>query len=858
MKPQRNDLFQRLRDRAEKALATGRETSVNVDTLEMDTLIHEIQVYQIQLEMQNEELLRTRQEIEFSRRKYLDLYEYAPVGYLTLDREGTILEANLRAAQMFQADRRFLVGRPFSSFTRDTSTLYRHREAVFNSDIRQVCVVELARVQEGFFSARLESQLSQSMENGALVWHCAMLDITDQCRAEESLKGALADANRSREETDALLRGARAVLENLDFAAAARAIFDECARITGARSGYVALLKEHEDANEILFLESGGLECSVDPELPMPVRGLREVAYAEGRPVVENDFMNSEWIEYMPEGHVVLDNVMFAPLLLDGLAVGVIGLANKDGGFDEDDLRISEGFAEMASVALRHGYYVQSLAESEQRFRSVTETASDAILLLNREGRVVYSNPRTLEVFGLEHDARGMDVDSLIPELGARLREDATAFEGGQATFLKTTGHRVDGSDFPLDVSLGCWPSGDDILVTAIARDVTETRLMENRLRQTHKMEAIGTLAGGIAHDFNNILGIILGNTEMAIDESVPGTDMHVCLEQSREACLRARDIVAQILAFSRKAEPERVTHYLEPLLRESIKLLRASIPSTVPLDVEVEPDLPPVLADAGQINQVLINLCTNASHALRGVGEGALSISLGLAEFRPGDVPPQGLSQGRYVRLSVVDNGAGIEMENLERIFDPYFTTKPVGEGTGMGLAVVHGIVKGHQGAVQVSSRPGAGARFDVFFPVAPAREEPEVVEEAAAQPDDRSVLFVDDEPAMVAIVGRMLERLGYRVTTEMNPETALELYSVNPDQYDLVITDKTMPGMTGDVLAGKILDIRPSARILLCTGYAEEVDEERVGELGLSGLVQKPLTLDALARAVRDALED
>ena len=393
--------------------------------------------------------------------------------------------------------------------------------------------------------------------------------------------------------------------------------------------------------------------------------------------------------------------------------------------------------------------------------------------------------------------------------------------------------------------------------ITARKIAAEEREQLETQLRQAHKMESVGTLAGGIAHDFNNILGIILGNSELAMDDVPEWNPARQNLQEIRIACLRAKDLTKQILAFSRKSGEELKPVKIGAIVKEALALLRSSIPTTIAIHQDISSESDIVRADPTQINQVLINLCTNAAHAMREIG-GVLEVTLENINITKNTaVNYHHLTAGEYVQLTVTDTGHGIDPDILERIFDPYFTTKNVGDGSGMGLAVVHGIVKSHGGDILVHSKPGKGTIFHVLFPC--IEEEPEQSVEITAEipRGSENILVVDDEKAMVDVTQSMIERLGYQVSARTSSIEALEAFRSNPDRYDLVITDYTMPNMTGVELAEKLLDLRPDIPIILCTGYSDQINENKAKRKGIRAFVMKPIALSGIAKIIRNTLE-
>jgi nitrogen-specific signal transduction histidine kinase/CheY-like chemotaxis protein len=386
-----------------------------------------------------------------------------------------------------------------------------------------------------------------------------------------------------------------------------------------------------------------------------------------------------------------------------------------------------------------------------------------------------------------------------------------------------------------------------------------EKATLENQLLQAQKMEAIGTLAGGIAHDFNNILSAILGNAEIALMHELPEEHpARYSVGEVRKAGKRARDLVRQILAFSRQKDEEFDEISLGLIIKEVVQLLRASLPVTIEIRPELTTQSDTIIGDPGRIHQVLMNLCTNAAHAMRqtggilGIRSEDIEIDSGAADSYPG------LKPGAYLKLSISDTGQGMSASVRERIFEPYFTTKQVGEGTGLGLSVVHGIVKSLDGSITVESLKGQGSIFSIFLPKIEGRSVSETDTHEAMPTGTEQILFIDDELPLTILGQRILESLGYTVSASGNSLEALEMFRQDPHRYDLIITDMTMPGMTGDRLAREILNIRPDIPVVLCTGYSESITSEGVREIGIKELVMKPLVMSQLAEIVRRVLDE
>jgi len=377
-------------------------------------------------------------------------------------------------------------------------------------------------------------------------------------------------------------------------------------------------------------------------------------------------------------------------------------------------------------------------------------------------------------------------------------------------------------------------------------------------LRQSQKMEAVGTLAGGIAHDFNNMLTPILGYTDLVMARLPPGDTLRHDLGEVKNSALRAKDLVRRILAFSRQKGQELACMALQPVLEECMKMLRSTLPTTIAFHEDIATDCGQVMADSIQIQQILINLCTNAAHAMEESG-GTLEVSLREIGVNPGDtLAGQECRPGKYLRLVVSDTGCGMDKVTRERIFEPYFTTKEQGKGTGIGLALVHGIVKGHGGYLSVHSEPGQGTTFSLYFPVCcEAGGQLLMTMDTSIPRGSERMLLVDDEEDVLKMLKEMSEHLGYQVTAVSDSTEAYAIFSASPDDFDLVVTDQTMPGLTGVAMARKIFALKPGMPIIICTGFSEALTDGKAMELGLAGYIMKPVVMGDFSRVVRRALE-
>ena len=502
-----------------------------------------------------------------------------------------------------------------------------------------------------------------------------------------------------------------------------------------------------------------------------------------------------------------------------------------------------------------------ALQESEEKYRTLVANANDAIFIV-QDGLLKFPNPITLKLIGYSQEEI-----AALPFMNLIHPED-------QAMVVDNYARRLGGEDVPSTYAFRVmnkrgeelWGQLNAILITwegrpavlCFIRDITSQKRLEGQYLHAQKMEAIGTLAGGIAHDFNNILSAILGYAELAKFDLEEGSKAQYDLEQSIRAAHRAKDLVRQILSFSRQGSQERKLLSIKPVVKEGLKFLRASLPTTIEIRQEMEEDLGMIESDPTQVHQVLMNLCTNAAHAMEEKG-GVLEVSLGNSDIDKVSVAHGVVEPGSYVRLRVSDTGMGMPPEILKRIFDPYFTTKEAGKGTGLGLSVVHGIVKSYGGGITVSSQVGKGSTFDVYFPrveSAGLSWETDEVETLPTGSHER-VLLVDDEEAIVEVGRNLLEYLGYQVVTQTSSLKALELFRAQAERFDLVITDMTMPNLTGDKLAQELLRIRPGIPIILCTGFSEHITEAKARAMGVLELAMKPLAMKELAKAIRRALD-
>jgi len=505
--------------------------------------------------------------------------------------------------------------------------------------------------------------------------------------------------------------------------------------------------------------------------------------------------------------------------------------------------------------------------DAKERFQKVFNSQLDAIFILSidKPARIVEINKAVLTIFGYSKDEILWQPIDILHVNESYLAE----FQNSLFPAVKEQGYLKD-FEFSMKRKNGqIFPTEHTVLELKnkknqrtgwvfIVRDLTERKKFESHIRQVQKIESIGNLAGGIAHDFNNILFPIVGMSELLLEDLPPGSTERENAEEIYKAGKRGSELVKQILAFSRQSDQKPMPIRIQKVLKEVSKFICSTIPANIEITWDIERDCGLVMADPTQLHQIAMNLITNAYHAVD-PGNGKINVQLNEKEIDKHSITNTHMKAGRYAMLSVSDNGCGIDSGTLEMIFEPYFTTKEQGKGTGLGLAVVHGIVKGYGGEIFVTSEPGKGSSFEVCIPLMESESIPLTNDLQRVLPSGTArILIVDDEISIVKLESQMLERLGYKVTISIDGHGALKLFENSPEAFDLILTDMSMPNMTGDQLAYEIRKIRPGMPILICTGFSERINKEKAEEIGVNGFLMKPIVKSDMAKMIRKILDE
>jgi PAS domain S-box-containing protein len=802
-----------------------------------------------------------------SEERFRDFYNETPAMLYSCDGDGRLVSVSDYWLAATGYRREEVTGSPLSDFLQEDGRRLRSESGaaeLLRTGRRMDAPYRLIRKSGELMDVIVSSTAEHRPDGGIVRSLSVMTDVTERNRAEESLR-------QHGDNLDALHRFTLDLLDRRDMTDLLQTIVDRATAMVSSRYGSLLLL---EDDTLIARAHTRDVPLFAESPVRRDAGVLAWRAIDSGEAVVFDDYVN--WPQRRTRfDPLALRAVAVIPVLLRGTSIGVLELARDEPGrpFTPAEIRRGALFAQMAALVIDHVRVYEdalrqlaeraraeaALREQEARLAGIIDSAIDAIITVDEEHRIVVFNDAAARIFGWATDAvLGRSLVTLIPEYRAVLDATRDVASRGPGASAPVRGLRQGGAEFPIEVSVSRVAVGGRELVTVTVRDITEqlrARASEARLqaelRESQKLEAIGTLAGGIAHEFNNIVGSILGNAELAQQDVGPDGAAGASIEEIRKAGLRARDVIRQILAFSRNEPVERGRIDLCAIVEATLRMLRPIVPAGIEMRTRLPETRLYVEGDAGQLQQALVNLCNNGLYAL-GAGPGSLEVTLDTLDI--GGTAPPGLGRGQFAHLAVCDSGVGMDAATVGRIFEPFFTTREAGGGTGLGLSVVHGIVKSHHGRIDVASEPGHGSTFHVYLPlIAPPPPRTEAVGAAltGATPHGH-VLYVDDDEALVFLVTRVLARHGLKVTGHHRAADALAAIRAEPAAFDLLLTDFNMPEMSGVELAQHVGSIRADLPIVLTSGFI--TDEVRAAAIhaGIRHLIYKPNTVDELCNVV------
>ncbi len=801
-----------------------------------------------------------------SAQRYQGLFDSANDAFLLFSENGLVVEANERACRMYGYPHDRLVGMHGRELVHPDYLSFFGKFLVAGVEELQQTIESMDRRADGTpFAVEVRGAVVSS--GGRPLRLAVVRDVSERQQAQLAMAEHLSLLKLAADVGVALTSG-RSLREMLQpcCEAIARELSAAFARLWVVDEDEEGHLRLQASAGLYTHLDGAHGRIAINGATKIGNIAATRKAHLTNRIVGDPQVTDQEWVER--EGMVAFAG---HPLLVEGRLLGVMALFARQP-LSEMALRALAAVADEIALGIERKRGEDALRRTTAEFEAIFHALPEGVLFADQEGRIVMVNPAFLEIFGYEFtelDGQPMTMLSAGEEGRQALSGGDASEAGGRPRPPREMLYRRRGGETFWGETIIA-PVQDDqgkaLGFLCISRDISgrkraeEERLrLQEQVRQTQKMEAMGALAGGIAHDFNNILSAVLGYAELASYKVPAASEIASDLENVIRAGKRAKELVRQILAFSRQAEQEPQPVEIGLIVKEALKLLRASIPANIEIRQEIAAGCGAVLADPTQIHQVIMNLCTNAYHAMRETG-GLLRVSLAprlLAEEHA-LVRSRTLSAGDYLELVVADSGCGMTPEVAAKAFDPYFTTKEKGDGTGLGLSVVHGIVKACGGTIRVESEPGRGSAFFVYLPAIQgkgAREE--VLAAAAPLPRGRGrILIVDDEESLARVLARMLAGLGYAVDTVCDSREALRLFADTPGDFDLVLTDMAMPGLTGAELTRQLLAIRADIPIILCTGFSEVINEEKAKALGIREFLLKPLLIDDVAQAVRRVL--
>jgi two-component system, cell cycle sensor histidine kinase and response regulator CckA len=805
-----------LRDRAEERLGEALFAQKDLSLLtrrDIETLVHELNVHQIELEMQKDELRAAQDREEELKNKYLDLYDFAPVGYLTIDESGIITEANLTGSELLGMAKPRVIGKHFHTFVAhtDQDTYYFHRRRLIDDGAIQACEITVLREDGSQFRVSLQSLPLHDPGGQYVGCRTILSDVTEREQAENALRA-------SEEKYRATFNNAAVGIDLVD------------------REG--RFLEANETLSEFLGYTREELRNLTIFDVTHP----------------EDAKQTKEAYEALVGGSVATYGLEKRYLRKDGAVVwadtSVSAIRSADGQY-----RLTVGV--IADITNR-----KKSQELGRRLATAVEQVAETIVITDTKGTILYVNPAFERTTGY---SRGEAIGN-NPRMLKSGQHDSRFYKHLWETITRGevwSGHFItrkkDGSLFEEEATIS--PIKDDqgkiVNYVAVKRDVTKEVSLQRQLLQAQKMEAVGTLAGGIAHDFNNLLQVTLGYSELLLQEKSEADPEYADLLKIFRAAKNGAELVRSLLTFSRRVEPKFIPLSLNRQITEVEKLLRRTIPRMIDIQMNLAGDLSETNADPTQVEQILMNLAINASDAMPNGGSLTISTKNAILDEEYCS-SHAGANPGKYVLLTIADTGHGMDEATIQHIFEPFYTTKEIGRGTGLGLAMVYGIVSQHGGQIDCLSELGKGTQFEIYLPAVSAEFEPEAeLSEELPAFGTETILLVDDEDLVRELGERILTRNGYTVLTASDGEEGLAVYVREKDHVDLIVLDLIMPTVGGKDCLRKILKINPHAKILVASGYCAGYSTKETLELGARGFVGKPFRSKDLLRQVRKVLD-
>ncbi len=854
-----------LRRRAENALNSFPE-SCSSDLPELDEirrLLHELNVHKIELEMQNDELRNIQESLLLSRDKYADLYEFAPVAYVTFNRHKHVIEANLTTSRILGLDRSRLVGRTMAAYLApdDMPRFNQSLNEIFQGNTPQSTELRFIRADSTTFTGLLQS-VSVFDESGS-VHQCrsVITDITSQKVAEERLYRELEISRAITEMMIALLSPNYAILD------LSRVVHEKVKALTGSRHAYVT--ETDPVTGDQIFLtlnEMLGKGCQIEGPIsarfPIGQDGLYPGLWGHTlntrTSFFTNDPLGHVSSKGLPPGHLPLKNFLSVPVIQEQALVGQIGIANSPQDYTETDIETVERLSKYYALGLLRKHD----EETRILLSSAIEQAAEAVVVADINGIHKYGNPAFETITGysreetIDRPFRFLDPELVDPSI---LDDMWKTINAG---FTWNGNFQFSGKDGSIrDQQLSIAPVRDERgqvkNLVAVVRDVSDEVRLQAQLMQSQKMEIVGTLAGGLAHDFNNVLQVILGYSEIvAGDRRIP-TELRADIEIIHHAALSGADLTKRLLLFTRKTQTRLQPLKINDQIQQMRKLLDRTIPKNISINMTCCDDLMAISGDPTQIEQIIMNIALNARDAMPDGGKLEIETTNVFLDEQFCSERTDA-SPGHYVLLRITDSGRGMNPEIMSHIFEPFFTTKPAGSGTGLGLSIVHGIVVNHRGFITCESSVGLGTTFRIYFPAVANSALSKITHDSVSfWGGTETILVVDDNDQVRSFEEETLKKVGYGVITAADGRQAYEIYRTQRDRIDLVVMDIVMPGMDGEQCLKAIMEFHPGAKIVVCSGLINEEKPARLLKAGAKAHLQKPINRNTFLKTIREVLD-